>query len=138
MNYYTINIRSCSTEDKGTLSFFEGMKDFPFDIKRIYYIYGVGADVVRGGHAHKELKQILFCPYGKIILEMDDGKNKKDIVLDEPSKAIVILKPVWRNVHWMQDNSVLCAAVSDYYDENDYIRDYSDFKEYINRGMSNE
>ena len=79
MNYYTINMRSFTTEDKGALSFFEGMRDLPFDIKRIYYIYGVGADVVRGGHAHKELKQVLFCPYGKIILEMDDGKKNLTI-----------------------------------------------------------
>lgn len=126
MNYRIITIRTISTEKEGSLSFFEE-QDILFDMRRFYYIYGASKDVKRGGHAHKELKQLLFCPYGKIKIELDDGKEKCVEILDDASKGILLEPGIWRDMYWLEDNSVLCVAVSEKYDENDYIRNYSEF-----------
>ena len=128
-----VNIKTIPTLNAGELSFFEGTHDFPFDIKRIYYISKVPEGVRRGYHAHKQLKQLLFCPYGKIQLILDDGKIREEITLSDPSIGILIDHPVWREMLWLEKNSVLCVAASDYYKVEDYIRDYDEFKKYIGR-----
>ena len=126
-----IRIKTVPTEGAGELSFFEAGRDIDFEIKRIYYISNVPEGVRRGFHAHKELKQLLFCPYGEIRLTLDDGSEREEITLDDPSIGVVIEKPVWREMLWLKENSVLCVAASDYYREEDYIRDYSEFLEYV-------
>ena len=126
-----VNIKTIPTLDAGELSFFEANHDIPFDIKRIYYISKVPEGARRGFHAHKELKQLLFCPYGCIQLVLDDGKKREEVTLRDPSVGIVIEKPVWREMLWLEKNSVLCVAASDYYSEADYIRNYDDFIAYL-------
>lgn len=124
-------IRRIETQAQGALQFFEGNRNVPFDIKRIYYITETPAGEKRGMHAHKKLLQFLFCPYGTIELLLDDGQEKTSILLDDPSKGVVLYPCVWRDMVWKQDNSVLCVAVSDYYKEDDYIRNYQDFLSYV-------
>ena len=85
MNEQRIEIRSVLTPGEGALSFFEAERDFPFSIKRLYYIYEVSKGVQRGGHAHKQLRQMLFCPYGGVLLKLDDGFTKEEILLDQPN-----------------------------------------------------
>lgn len=126
-----VNIKTIPTLDAGELSFFEANHDIPFDIKRIYYISKVPEGARRGFHAHKKLKQLLFCPYGCIQLILDDGTKREEITLQDPSVGIVIEKPVWREMLWLQKDSVLCVAASDYYEVEDYIRNYDDFIAYI-------
>lgn len=125
-----IRINTISTVNAGELSFFEAMRDFPFEILRMYYISKVPEGIRRGFHAHKQLKQLLFCPYGKIQLVLDDGFKREEITLSDPSIGIIIDKPVWREMIWLQKDSVLCVVASDYYDVDDYIRDYNEFKRY--------
>ena len=127
-----VRIKTIPTVDAGELSFFEANHDIGFDIKRIYYISKVPEGVRRGFHAHKELKQLLFCPYGKIQLILENELGREEIELSDPSIGVVIDKPTWREMLWLQKNSVLCVAASDYYKVDDYIRDYKDFIEYIN------
>lgn len=122
-----IRIKTVPTIEAGELSFFEAGRDIGFDIKRIYYISKVPEGKRRGFHAHKELKQLLFCPYGEIQLILDDGTVREEITLNDPSVGIVIEKPVWREMLWLKKDSVLCVAASDYYNPYDYIRDYSEF-----------
>ena len=129
--YSTISIRTALTPGAGALSFFEANHDIPFEIKRIYYIYNVPQNTQRGAHAHKELKQLLFCPYGSVKILLDDGREKTEVILDTPDKGLIITPCIWRDMVWLQENSVLCAAVSDYYDESDYIRNYDEFKKWI-------
>jgi len=126
-----ININTIPTVNAGELSFFESTHDFDFEIKRIYYISKVPEGVRRGFHAHKELKQILFCPYGKIQLILDNGRIREEITLSDPSIGVVIDYPVWREMLWLQKDSVLCVAASDFYIVEDYIRDYNEFKNTI-------
>jgi len=127
------SIRTKSS-DLGTLSFFESQVDFPFEIKRIYYIYGVEKDTIRGKHAHKNLKQIMWCPFGKIEIEIDTAKEKNTYVLDSPEKVIILSKGYWRTMKWIDQSSVLCVAASDFYKEEDYIRNYEDYLKFMKRG----
>ena len=126
-----IKIRSVPTPDLGTLSFFETERDIPFSIKRIYYIHGVKAGAERGAHAHISLQQLLFCPYGKILIKLDDGNSTESIELSSPDEGLILEPGLWRDMIWLKDDSVLCVAVSDYYDASDYIRDYDEFMDYI-------
>lgn len=130
MEYSIINIKTIDSGYAGKLSFFEGNRDVPFEIKRIYYIHEVPNNSQRGGHAHKALRQILFCPYGKIEIILDDGKTRSSVMLDSADKGLVIGPGLWREMIWHEENSVLCVAASEYYDEKDYIRDYEDFLKY--------
>lgn len=126
-----IRIKTIPTVEAGELSFFEAKKDIPFDIKRMYYISKVPEGTRRGFHAHKKLKQLLFCPYGKIQLILENENGREEIELSDPSIGVVIEKPTWREMLWIQKDSVLCVAASDYYKVEDYIRDYDDFTDYI-------
>ena len=131
MNMKIINFKTVSTPNLGSLSFFEANRDVPFPIKRIYYIHGVPKDTQRGAHAHKQLRQLLFCPYGSVKILMDDGQEKSEVILDDPSKGLIITPCIWRDMLWVIENSVLCVAASDYYDEDDYIRDYDEFIRWV-------
>ena len=128
-----IRINTVPTVNAGELSFFEGHHDLPFEIKRVYYISKVPEGVRRGFHAHRKLKQFLFCPYGRIQLTIENKDVREEIELSDPSVGVLIEEPVWREMVWIEKNSVLCVAASEYYDENDYIRDYDEFKEFIRK-----
>lgn len=129
-----IRIKTIPTVDAGELSFFEGEREVPFEIKRIYYISKVPEGVRRGYHAHKNLKQLLFCPYGRIQLVLENETGREEIELSDPSIAVLIDRPTWREMLWLQKDSVLCVAASDYYNAEDYIRDYELFcEEYSSR-----
>lgn len=128
-----IHINTIPTVNAGELSFFEATHEIPFDIKRIYYISKVPEGVRRGFHAHKELKQVLFCPYGRIQLILENKYGREEIELSDPSIGVVIEECTWREMLWLQKDSVLCVAASDYYQVEDYIRDYYKFKSFINK-----
>lgn len=133
MDIDVIHINTAYDDDQkyGGLSFVESSKDIPFEIKRIYYIYEVEKGIKRGFHAHKLNWQLLFCPYGAIDILLDDGVERKKITLDSPSIGLVLHPGLWRVMTWQRDNSILCVAASEYYDPNEYIRDYNDFLKYV-------
>lgn len=126
-----VHVKTIPTVGAGELSFFEATHDVPFDFKRMYYISKVPEGTRRGFHAHKKLKQLLFCPYGRIQLILENKKGREEIELSDPSIGVVIEEPTWREILWLQKDSVLCVAASDFYEVEDYIRDYQEFKEYI-------
>jgi len=126
-----IHIKTIPTVNAGELSFFEGTREVPFEIKRIYYISKVPEGVRRGFHAHKKLRQLLFCPYGRIQLILENRNGREEIELSDPSVGVVIDQCTWREMLWLQKDSVLCVAASDFYDVEDYIRDYEAFRSYI-------
>ena len=102
-----IHIKTIPTVDAGELSFFESTHDVPFDIKRMYYISKVPEGVRRGFHAHKELKQLLFCPYGRIQLILENKNGRAEIERSDPSLGVVIDQLTWREMLWLQKASVL-------------------------------
>lgn len=126
-----IHIKTVATVGAGELSFFEASRDVTFDIKRIYYISKVPEGTRRGFHAHKELKQLLFCPYGRIQLILENQNCREEIELSDPSIGVIIEGAIWREMLWLQKDSVLCVAASEFYNEDDYIRNYDDFKKYL-------
>lgn len=136
MKYKEIQIKTVNAAQEGSLSFFECKRDIPFDIKRVYYIYGAEAETVRGGHAHKELYQFVICVYGKIRFIIDSGNKREEILLDTPQKGIYLEPGLWRDMVWEEKDSVLCVMASEYYDEADYIRSYEEFREW--KGLNNE
>jgi dTDP-4-dehydrorhamnose 3,5-epimerase-like enzyme len=114
-------------DNRGGLVALEAHKDIPFDIKRVYYLSGTESGIARGFHAHKELRQVAVCITGQCKFIMDDGNDKQEIIMNSPTKGIVIDKMQWHEMHDFSDDCVLLVMASDYYDESDYIRDYYEF-----------
>lgn len=115
------------SDERGSLIALESLHQIPFDIKRIYYIYGTKAGISRGFHAHKVLRQIAVCVSGSCRIVLDNGHEKKDVWLDSPVRGVLIDKMIWHEMHEFSSNCVLLVIASDYYDESDYIRNYDDF-----------
>ncbi len=109
----------------------EAEKSVPFEIKRVYYIYGTQQGVARGFHAHRNLKQVAVCVSGKCRMILDDGKVREEAWLDSPTKGLLINDLVWREMHDFSDDCVLLVLASEHYDEDDYIRDYDEFLEAV-------
>ena len=114
-------------DDRGSLIALEQNKEIPFDIKRVYYIFGTKESVHRGFHAHKKLKQIAVCVAGQCKMILDDGVDRIEATLDSPAKGLLIVESVWREMYDFSPDCVLLVLASDYYDESDYIRDYAEF-----------
>lgn len=134
-NYRVINVTTIQNDNPkyGALSFLESKRDIPFPIRRVYWITETEADLHRGFHAHKLNCQLLYCPYGVIDIILDDGINKTTVTLDRPSKGLILMPGLWREMVWRQSGSVLCVLASEYYDATEYIRNYDEFIDYSKR-----
>lgn len=126
------------TDSKGSLVAIEQYKDVPFDIKRVYYIFNVGNKTTRGYHAHKRLKQVLICVNGSCRIRLDDGREKNSVLLSNPSEGLYLEHNVWREMYDFSPGTVLMVLASELYDEKDYIRNYSDFLEYVRENNREE
>ena len=133
-NCRIIDFKKIGNSDVGYLTAIEGNREIPFNIKRVYYIYNVPKEIKRGFHAHKTLEQVLICMSGSIKIKVDDGSKKKIIELNNSNKGLYIGLGVWREMYDFQQNSVLLVLASEYYNENDYIRDYETFKKIVRKG----
>ena len=114
-------------DERGSLVAIEAPKKVPFEIKRVYYLFGTKAGVARGFHAHKELKQLAICVTGKCRMILDDGASKEDAWLDSPTTGLLIDSMIWHEMHEFSADCVLLVLASELYDETDYIRNYDDF-----------
>jgi len=114
-------------EPRGNLTFIEGGRHVPFDIKRVYYLYDVPGGASRAGHAHKQLQQVLVAMSGSFDVTLDDGKGKKKVHLNRSYFGLYIPSMVWREIDNFSSGAVCLALASEFYDEADYYRDYSDF-----------
>lgn len=114
-------------DERGQLVALEEMKDIPFKIKRVYYMYDTLQDVRRGRHAHKSLEQILICIHGSCKIFLDDGNETKIVSLEKPYEGLYIANDMWREMYDFSKDAVLLVLASELYDESDYIRDYDEF-----------
>lgn len=121
-------------DERGSLLVLEGNKHVPFDIKRVYYIYGTQEGVARGFHAHKKLQQVAICLKGSCRFVMDNGAEKSDVVLNSPSQGLLIDTMQWHEMYDFSCDCILLVLASDVYDEADYIRNYDDFLQLAKRG----
>ena len=112
---------------RGSLVALESNRTVPFDIQRVYYIFGTESGVARGFHAHKALKQVAVCVSGKCRMLLDNGKERAEVWLDSPTRGLVIEGMVWHEMHDFSPDCVLLVLASEHYDEKDYIRNYDNF-----------
>ena len=118
---------SINGDERGSLVSLEELNNIPFTMKRVYYLYGLQKESSRGFHAHKELKQIIVCIKGSCNVVLDNGEKKQVYHLDKPNKGLFVDKMIWREMHDFSDECILMVIASEYYDENDYIRNYHEF-----------
>ncbi|MXP27959.1 WxcM-like domain-containing protein [Porphyrobacter algicida] len=113
---------------RGDLTYVESRRHIPFDIARVYYLYGVPTDAERGAHGHRELEQLIIAVAGSVELVIDDGHSQKSYTLDDPTKGLYLCPMVWRDLRCFSSNAVVLVLASHPYDERDYFRDYLKFK----------
>ncbi|WP_124639591.1 sugar 3,4-ketoisomerase [Amniculibacterium aquaticum] len=131
-NPHLITLDKIGSSDLGYITIAEAQQNIPFEIKRVYWTYYTPQDVVRGGHAHKNLEQVIFAVSGTITFNTEDKDgNREAFVLDHPSKGLYIPKLIWRDIHFTHSAVLLCLA-SEHYTEDDYFRNFTEFKEYTN------
>jgi len=115
------------TDPRGNLTFVEGGNQIPFDIQRVYYLYDVPGGAERGGHAHKDLHQLIIAMSGSFDVVLDDGKNKKRVHLSRSYSGLYVCPMIWRELDNFSSGSVCMVLASNKYDEEDYYRDNADF-----------
>ncbi len=114
-------------DPRGNLTFIEGGRHVPFDIRRVYYLYDVPGGAERGGHAHKDLHQLIIAMSGSFDVVLDDGKNKRRIHLNRSYNGLYVCPMIWRELDNFSSGSVCMVLASNHYDESDYYRDYQEF-----------
>lgn len=114
-------------DPRGDLTFIEGGNHIPFDIARVYYLYNVPVDAERGGHAHRELQQVVFALSGSFRMKIDDGHQKSEFWLRDPRRGLFIDRLIWREMDAFSQGAVCMVLASKPYDEADYYREYGDF-----------
>lgn len=114
-------------DPRGDLTFVEGDNHVPFDIKRVYYLYNVPVDAERGGHAHRELEQVIFALSGSFRIKIHDGADASEYWLRDPRKGLYISRMIWREMDSFSQGAVCMVLASQRYNEADYIRDYDRF-----------
>lgn len=114
-------------DERGSLAFGEGLNHIPFDIKRIFWTYQIADGCSRGNHAHRTCSMVLFPMGGSFRIEVNDGVVKKDILMDDPSKGILIPPGVWCVLYAFSDNASCLSLASEPYSAEDYVHDYDEF-----------
>jgi dTDP-4-dehydrorhamnose 3,5-epimerase-like enzyme len=133
-NYMEIRLIQLQShgDERGSLVSLEEQKNIPFPIKRVYYVFNTKDKVRRGFHAHKKLKQLAIVVKGSCSFLLDDGKEKIEILLDNPAQGLYIESFIWREMFDFSEDCVLMVLADAFYDEDDYVRDYELFLKMIN------
>ena len=121
-----INLPKIS-DPRGNLTFIEGGNHIPFDIQRVYYLYDVPGGAERGGHAHKNLHQLIIAMSGSFDVVLDDGQEKKRYHLNRSYQGLYVCSMIWRELDNFSSGSVCMVLASNKYDEDDYYRNYNEF-----------
>lgn len=119
------------SDPRGNLTFIEEAVNVPFEIKRVFYVYDIPGGVTRGGHGHRSNKSVLIAITGSMDLHLSDGRREMIVTLNRSNKGVLIPEGVWVSMQNFSSGTVLMALNSEYYDENEYIRDFAVFKEFV-------
>ena len=116
--------------EAGNITTIENNKNIPFEVKRIYYLYDIPGGEDRGAHGHKKLQQFIIAASGSFDVTIDDGVNKRTFSLNHPNRALHLVSGMWRELSNFSSGAICLVLASEKYEENDYIREYADFKEF--------
>ena len=119
------------TDPRGNLTFAEGTSVVPFEIKRAYWVYDVPGGESRGGHAHKQLRQIVVALSGSFTVTLDNGRERRTVLLNHPWQGLLIDVNTWRTLDDFSSGAVCLVLASEHYEEDDYIYDYGEFLAYV-------
>lgn len=119
-------------DHRGSLIAIESKKTIPFEIQRIYYLFDTKEGVSRGFHAHRDIEQVAVCVMGSCRFLLDDGFKREEVLLNSSREGLIIEKGIWHEMHDFSSDCVLLVAANKHYDENDYIRNYEQFLEFVN------
>ena len=122
-------------DHRGNLTFLEGNRHIPFDIKRVYYLYDVPGGESRAGHAHRALASVIIAINGSFDVVIDDGQDRRTHRLSHANEGLYICPGIWRELHNFTSGSVSLVLASEFYDESDYFREYSDFMSAVKMGV---
>ena len=111
----------------GNITAIENNLDIPFEVKRIFYLYDIPGGESRGAHAHKQCQQFLVAASGSFEVQLDDGIEKKTVMLNQPYKGLYVPPGIWASEINFSSGAICLVMTSDKFDEDDYIRDYQDF-----------
>jgi hypothetical protein len=143
MEFYNSSVYDCHVLElnkihnpAGNITIVEGDINVPFNIRRIYYLYDIPGGESRGGHAHKELQQLIFASSGSFEVLLDDGKNKKIVRLNRPNYGLLVVPGIWRELFEFSSGAICTVLASHKYSESDYFRDYTSFIEYKTRQLN--
>jgi len=114
-------------DPRGNLTFVENTRHIPFEIRRVYYLYGVPETAERGGHAHKTLHQLIIAVAGSFEIVLDDGGERQRFCLSRPDHGLYVPPMMWREMDHFCAGAVCLVLASELYDEADYYRDYATF-----------
>jgi hypothetical protein len=114
-------------QERGNITVVENQYTVPFDVKRVYYLYDIPGGESRGGHAHKELYQLIIAASGSFSVTLDDGKVKRTFLLNRPYQGLLVVPGIWRTLDDFSSGSVCLVLASMLYSETDYIRKYDQF-----------
>ena len=135
MKYLASDIYSCNVVElikihnpAGNITIVQNGDFLPFDIKRVYYLYDVPGGSERGGHAHKELHQLIVAASGSFDVILDDGSKKKIVTLNRPNYGLLIVPGIWREIVNFSSGAICLVLASEKYKTGDYIRDFAEFK----------
>lgn len=120
-------------DERGKLTSLSSSKEIPFEIKRLYYTWDMPKEAIRGGHAHRNLDEVVICLHGFCDFVLDDGKETLTIHLDRPNKGIYIPAHLWRDFRNFSSDCVVILMASDYFHPEDHIKDYNEFLELIKK-----
>ena len=119
------------TDPRGNLTFAEAQSMVPFEIKRAYWVYDVPGGESRGGHAHKQLRQLVVALSGSFHVTLDDGHERKRVLLNHPWQGLLIDTSIWRTLDDFSSGAVCLVLASEHYEADDYIEDYDEFLKYV-------
>lgn len=118
-------------DPRGNLTVAQGDIDVPFDIKRVYWVYDVPAGEYRGGHAHRQCREVLVALSGSFHVTLDDGTQRETYLLNHPYQGLLIDTGIWRTLDDFSSGAVCLVLASELFEESDYIREYDEYKGYV-------
>lgn len=125
-------------DPRGNLTFIEAGRHVPFEIKRVYYLYDVPGGAERGGHAHRDLHQLIIAMSGSFDIHLDDGRGKTVVHMNRSYYGLYVCPMIWREIDNFSSGAVCMVLASNYYSEDDYYRDYELFMEDVNKAGGDE